>query len=487
MKYFNFIKTAKQKMQSTFLYALPAIVCFLSSCEPKVEVPEPSSGTADFSRYVAIGSSYSSGFADGALSRQGQLASFPNLLAGQMRLAGGAGTFNIPLLKGGRGVYPGDEYGPGTFNLTEPKFILVKKADCKGEVNILPERLPGYGDDELNLDDDAQRIYTPGAAYHHLGIPAMKIIHFTAGGYGYEQNFGNPIGFSPYFWRMAPEPLNLSSAYSYIKVSITDNSPVNPTFFTFELGMSDVLDYAINGGIGRVNSNYDEDITMENSFRDNLIFILDELLSLGAKGVIANIPDVTRFPFFTTIEYDALDLSAGKADTMNAMYASNPLVGAIFHEGEHNPFVVREDNVVRTIQPDEFVLLSVDVDSLKCMNLGAYIPIADEFILSEDEIQNVIIFTQKFNHIISEEAAKRNLPVVDLAGFMERIYKEITIEGIDLSAELGSGGFFSLDGLHPNDRGHALIANEFIRVINREYGARLPLLNITEFRGVLFP
>lgn len=452
----------------------------LSSCEPKVDTPEPSAGTADFTRYVAIGSSYSSGFADGALSKQGQLSSFPSLLVQQMRLVGGAATFNIPLLKGDKGTYPDENYGPGYYKLTLPRFILVKEADCKGEVNILPERIDTVGDDEIDLSDNSQRIFEPGKIFHHLGIPAMKSFHFNNPGYAKVYNHTVHLPFSPYFWRFAPEPLDFATVFSIELVA-------KPTFFTFELGMSDVLSYAIDGGTGRVGGSGNEDITPVARFTSALGQILDSLVSQGAKGVVANVPDITTFPYFTTIEFDALDLSAGKADSMNAMYASNSNVGSIFHEGEHNPFVIKEDGVIRTIKPTEFVLLGVDVDSLKCMNLGAYHPISDEFILSEEEIESIKTFTADYNDIIQSLANEHGFPVVDLSGFMNRIYNETTIEGIDFSAEFASGGFFSLDGLHPSDRGQALLANEFIKVINEEFGAQLPLLNITQYRGVLFP
>ena len=479
--------TSHISIRNSNIFLLSSFCFVLSSCEPKVNVPTPTSGNADFSRYVAIGSSYTAGFADGALSKEGQQAAFPSLLVRQMRLVGGADTFNIPLLKGSKGVYPGDNYAPGSFNLTDPKFILVKKEDCKGEVSILPERLPGLGDNELDINDESQRIYNAGDVYHNLGIPAMKLIHFTSSGYGDVANYGTTKAFSPYFWRIAPLPLFLSSMFSYLDASFTDNTSADPTFFTFELGMNDVLAYAIAGGIGRTNSDYDDDITSVSRFRTDFNLILEYLASLEIGGVIANIPDITTFPYFTTIEFDALDLDAAKADSMNKMYANNPNVGAVFHEGENNPFVIREDGVVRTIKPTEFVLLGVDVDSLKCMHLGSYIPISDEYILSETEIANIKSFTEEYNSVIREVAEAKGFSVVDLAGFMRKIYLETTIDGISLSAEFASGGFFSLDGLHPNDRGHALIANEFIKVINRSYGAQIPLLNITEFRGVLFP
>ena len=474
--------TTNPRNLTLLLLLLSYCIFFLPSCEPEVDTPEPSAGMADFSRYIALGNFFSSGFADGALSKQGQLASFPNILAQQMKLVDGADTFNIPLLKGDKGTFPDDSYGPAHYNLTLPRFILEKDTSCDGEIEILPERMDTIGDDEINLSDETQRIYEIGKNMHHLGIPAMKSFHVNSPGYANVGNYGTPRAFNPYFWRFAPDPVNSSTVFF---VAVT----ARPTFFTMELGMSDVLSYAIDGGIGIVDGSADEDITSVSRFEAALGQILDTLINRGATGLIATVPDVTTFPYFTTIEYDALDLTAGKADTMNDMYESNPNIGRIFHEGEHNPFVIKEDGVVRVINSDEFVLLGIDVDLLKCLDLGAYEPIGDEYILSKEEIENVVQYIANYNRIIKALAAERqqHLAIVDLAKFIDRIYQETTIDGIDLTAEFASGGFFSLDGLTPNDRGQALIANEFIKVINKEFGAKLPLINSTQYRGVLFP
>ena len=69
----------------------------LVSCKPKIDVPEPYNGSVDASKYVAIGNSITSGFADGALYYDGQMVSYPNLLAEQLKLIGG-GDFVQPLI-----------------------------------------------------------------------------------------------------------------------------------------------------------------------------------------------------------------------------------------------------------------------------------------------------------------------------------------------------------------------------------------------------
>ena len=73
------------KYLSKWVFA--ALILLTASCkeEEPVEIV-PSSGSANFSRYIAIGNSLTAGFADGGLYLSGQINSFPNILAGQMKL-----------------------------------------------------------------------------------------------------------------------------------------------------------------------------------------------------------------------------------------------------------------------------------------------------------------------------------------------------------------------------------------------------------------
>ena len=76
---------------------LAASVSLFVGCKPNLTVPSPSKGEIDPTRYVSIGNSITSGFADGALYYQGQLVSFPNLIAQQLKAVGG-GSFTQPLM-----------------------------------------------------------------------------------------------------------------------------------------------------------------------------------------------------------------------------------------------------------------------------------------------------------------------------------------------------------------------------------------------------
>src|SRR5690606_35878191 len=78
------------------LYIISGLLLFISACAPTLEEFQPEKGTADFSKFIAVGNSLTSGYADGGLYLAGQKVAFPNLMAEQFKAVGG-GTFNSPL------------------------------------------------------------------------------------------------------------------------------------------------------------------------------------------------------------------------------------------------------------------------------------------------------------------------------------------------------------------------------------------------------
>ena len=82
------------------LVSLTFMACTNDDTDTTGEAPV-TSGTADFSKYVALGDSFAAGFSDGALFKKGQENSYPNLLAQQFAAAGG-GVCGAAFLFGSR-------------------------------------------------------------------------------------------------------------------------------------------------------------------------------------------------------------------------------------------------------------------------------------------------------------------------------------------------------------------------------------------------
>ena len=113
------------KTQLTYLL-LAAIV--LTGC--KKDPAELDLGDVDASRYVAIGTDGTAGYADDALYYDGQVNSYANILAGQLTTADVI-DFNQPLA-------PETSVG---INLNgDAELQLGYKTDCKDTVSLSPVR-----------------------------------------------------------------------------------------------------------------------------------------------------------------------------------------------------------------------------------------------------------------------------------------------------------------------------------------------------------
>jgi len=207
----------------------------------------------------------------------------------------------------------------------------------------------------------------------------------------------------------------------------------------------------------------------------------------GAKGVLATIPDVSEMPYFTTIPWNGLTLDAASNTTLNSIY--NPL-GYYFSVGS-NPFMIVDSTAnafaVRQILSTELLTLSLPLDSVKCNQMGVLFPIRDEFVLDEGELQYLRGVIAEYNQIIRDLAAEYNLAVVNVNDFSKNLQTGFVYNGVTMSSKFVSGGAYSLDGIHFNAKGNALLANEFIKSINSKYKSRIPQVDANAFNSTLFP
>ena len=182
---------------------------------PGPEDPDPisySSGSADFSNYVALGNSLTAGYSDAALFIDGQTASFPNMLAGSFMEAGG-GNFNIPFMADNLGGMT-LQGNPGAGN----RLILDFST---GSPRPIP--VSGQGTTEI--------LNALSGSFNNMGVPGAKSFHLVAPGYG--NAAGVAVGLAnPYYARFA------SSASATV---LGDAVAQGPTFFTLWLGNNDLL------------------------------------------------------------------------------------------------------------------------------------------------------------------------------------------------------------------------------------------------------
>ena len=428
------------------LYAL--IILVVISCKPKYEKPEVSKGEIDPTRFIMIGGAHTSGYMNDALYYEGQRNSLAALISNQLSLVGG-NLIRQPFVNG-------NSVGIGLTGLAQLK--LGYKTDCKGITSLSPVRASSVGDISIFNDN----LYSSTNKFGNYGVPGLKLMQVASANYAQSNS---------YFARMAS-----SSSASVLE----DVSASNPTFFSSFLGIEDVLDYAKSGGtINNLPSVGDFEIAYTN--------LIQQLTANGAKGAIATIPDVTEMPYFTTIPWNGLTLDAANNTTLNSFYNQ---LGYYFTVGS-NPFMIVDSTAnplgVRQILSNELLLLSLPLDSVKCYQMGTLFPIRDEFVLDQTEIQTLRTKISQYNNIIISLANQNNLALVRVDEFCSTLKTGFVYNGVSMSAKFVSGGAYSLDGIHFNSKGNALLANEFLKSINLKFKSRIPLLNANAYDATLFP
>ncbi|UPT71814.1 MAG: G-D-S-L family lipolytic protein [Flavobacterium sp. JAD_PAG50586_2] len=471
------------------LVSLTLVAC--SSDDEAVVNPDSSdglpltAGSADFSKYVALGDSFAAGFSDNALFIEGQKGAYPNILAQQFALVGG-GEFTTPLMADNVGGF----LGSSTYF---PRLYLAPPTTPGGSPSPSSVALPPYS------QTSSTTFASLGSTFNNMGIPGAKVTHLLAAGYG--SSAGNP-----YFARFASNPAT---------TVLADALAQNPTFFSLWIGGNDVLGYATSGGLNPA------DITAPSTFDTAYNTLASQLAAGGRKGVVANLPYVSTLPYFTTVPYNPVPLDAATAAQLNAGYTtynngllfaqSNGLLSAAevaqrtisFSASSTNKVVIVDEyltNLTGFGIPSYRQATSEDLIVLSARNFigttvggnplqvnGISVPLADQWVLSKNEIEEVRIATDAYNQTIQTAATNNDLAFVDAKAIMTQLSTVgITANNFTLNSTYVTGGAFSLDGVHPSPRGYALIANEFLKSINTKYGSNIKGVSFADYR-IMFP
>jgi lysophospholipase L1-like esterase len=500
-------------MKNKFILVAALAIGF-AGCEPEFENEVNAaytSGEADFTRYVAVGNSLTAGYMDGTVSRVGQTYSYPNLLAQQFALVGG-GAFTQP-------SFAEDINNLGGFAGSAGSTRLVIDA-AQGR----PE--PIAGTSTITLTPQAK-------AYNNMGVPGAKSFHLGIAGYG---------ALNPYFARHATTPTAtvLGDAMTKNPTFFTNWIGSNDVLAYATAGgaqadgVTPAADHNATGNLNPATYGFN-DITNSGVFNNVYTNIINTLTINGAKGVVCTIPSVTSIPYFTTVPFNPLPAEATSSNpTAIGLYQFlaavsggriSPLSTAA---GTKNPVLIRDESLTDigpTIQaaaastpfaPFAASLgalygkarhtTSADLVVLPASSIigqpnpagtapfnvnGVTLPLANKWVLTATEKARVAAATTAYNNSIVAIAATKNLAVADMNAVMNKLITGLQIETNSIyTANYFSGSgtegqvLFSLDGVHPNARGYAVIANEIIKTINAKYKSILPLHNPTYFPGI---
>jgi hypothetical protein len=455
-----------KKLLSNLLVII--IVSIIAGCQDRSDIssPPPQSGSVDFTRYVAIGNSITAGYQSSALYQDAQKYSFGNLIAQQVNT-----SYAIPYIS-----------NPGLGGQLYVHSFSSTGADIR--------QLPSTGA-PLNLNYPVP--------YNNLGVPGAVLWDVL--------NAKSSTTCASYLLSSSPTP---NPFFDIVLRPSTGRGTqfeqarlLHPTFITLWIGNNDVLGYATSGGYAPSTP------TDINAFQALYSQLGDSIASLGAKVVVANIPDVTNIPFFTTV---------GPLMAVEIPWSTVKLLGSpgLFYQ-KHSVTLPDQTTFTDSLHLATFQVLitltgqsyasligtptgkwytdnhypglPAGIDTTKPFGLHPQNPWPDALILDPSEIQTAETATNAFNQTISSVALAKGFGLVDINNVFKNIFfASITsgggmFYGVELSTMFISGGLFSLDGVHPTSRGQGLLANEFLKVINSKFGSNFPLLNLGNLPG----
>ncbi|QDW23751.1 G-D-S-L family lipolytic protein [Pedobacter sp. KBS0701] len=418
-----------------------AAILFTAACKPEIETPAgTSAGQANFSKYIAVGNSLTSGYADGGLYLEGQKVAYPNLIAVKMSSVGG-GAFTSPFFT--------EEHsnGSGYISLT-------------ALVNGTPTLTPVI--DKLAIRDAAKHLDKYSGEIQNLGIPGMRVDLAFAPAFS---------AANPFFERLLTDAqVGTTSYFQYVQTK-------NHTFFSLWLGNNDVLGYALNGAV-TVATDPTTTLTDKVTFSSLYANFLNALTAGGQKGIVGTIPDVTAVPYFNTVTVAAL---------LNAAKAINPAAAAIYIQtGVGTVRPATAEDLIRLPFQSEGIFGKPNSSGIP-YGLHPLNPIENKWVLDKDEVIKVKDYVTSYNSSIKSLATSKGLAIADTYAYFNQVKTGINVQGVGINASFITGGAFSLDGIHLTPRGNAVIANVFIDAINAKYGSTVPNIDITQYRGVKFP
>jgi lysophospholipase L1-like esterase len=528
-------------MKNKYIF-LSALAIAFASCEPKFDSPideSYSKGDADFSSYVAIGNSLTAGYMDGTVSKGSQANSYPNILAAGFAKAGG-GAFTQPSFEEDYNNLGGFSFLPNSTRLVidasqgrpEPiagtsTITLTPQTKAHNNMGVPGAKLfhllaPGYG----NIAGVATGAANPYFA-RHATSPTATV-------------FGDALTKTPTFftnWIGNNDILSYATSggtKSDGSPAADNNSPanINPATYngsdiTNNNVFAGIYNFLINGGTNPLTGQTGQ----------------PGLTTNGAKGVVCTIPSVTSIPYFTRVPYNALPAEAtssnaqaiglynflaavtggrisplstapgsknpvlmndvdltdlgpqisGAAATIPSLAPFASALGALYGKARHatanDLIVLTASGIIGQANPAGTAPFNVN---------GVTLPLANKWVLSANEKAKVASATAAYNASIiaianakNTAAGKTVVAVADMNAILNQLVSGLRVEnGSIYTANYFSGSategqvLFSLDGVHPNARGYAVIANEITKVINSAFKANIPLVNASYYPGI---
>ncbi|RAV98097.1 SGNH/GDSL hydrolase family protein [Pseudochryseolinea flava] len=501
------------------------------NCAPDTSCEDAEAGTANFTKFVVLGNSYTAGFQAGALFTKGQQNSLGAIVANQLKCVNTELVFNQPdinsvngynlqssapptLILGRLFLFDPDGSGPRT-PAPAAAGMPATATTCPSAVNTPASPAP------YNTADLPAPYAGDKAKLNNFSVPLIQL------GQALIKETGGPSTANPYY---NPLYARFASNPGSSKL-IEDALGAAGSFYLVWLGFDDVLLYAATGADGTYPMTGSEDFA---GYYSQMISSM-----LGAnpifKGVVGNIPDFTSLPYFYTVAWNQITLDATTAGALKTNLADKyngfltlMVANGIISEEEKtkrtlnyvagkNPILLTDETLTdlstymtgeaaalapyararQTTAQDLVPLAAGSVLGTCYMNspnavFGVSFPVADKYILIPSETQAILARTADFNAAINAavEDSDGRLTVADVRSTYNAFVaaKGAIQDNVYMTPNFAPPtGIFSEDGLHPNSRGYAFTANIFIDAINAKFGSSIPKAKLGNYGITALP
>jgi lysophospholipase L1-like esterase len=379
----------------------------------------PAMAQADFTMYVSLGDSVTAGFASGSLMDWYQDRSYPAKIA---ELEAGT-NFEQPLVS-----------QPGIGPILELVHLVPSPV-------IMPVGLiPG-----LPVNAAFPR------HYNNLGITGATLADMilTTGDINnlLQGNFDNVM-----FDLVLRDGTTTALEQAIV---------LQPTFLTMWIGSNDVLGAVLAGT--PIDGITMTPVEIWGPLYNNAVGAL--ATNTPADIVLINLPYPTAIPFATSVP----------------PYVEIPQVGRWYLMADTGPLT---DNDLVTLAAGPLIAQGYGLPGGPPLpdNIDPFTQ-TPGVVLREAEVDFINGRIDTLNGIIADAAGTFGASVFDANDLFADIAsgeKVLNFGGVTLNSGFLQGGIFSYDGIHPQNIGSALIANELIQFINAEFGNDLPLVDMGE-------
>ncbi|MBC6401749.1 MAG: hypothetical protein GDA37_12220 [Ekhidna sp.] len=499
-----------------------------------IETPKPgSAGSLDFSNYISIGNSIAAGFADYALYTESQENSFPNLLAGQFAMVDANVVFNQPDINSANGF--NSAFSTVANNViagrTELSLSLLASVPTTGEL------ITDFTGDKSTLNNFA----VPGLRLANLETAGYGVRNAYFKRFADDPSTSSVLGdalevdrsfFS--FW------LGSNDCLVYARSGGQGEAPL-VTYDEMAFGK------ALSSALGKLTANKTHGVVLDISPIVTLPFFqavtwdaieLDNATATrlntsleavnGAIKAAAGFTDTNERLISYTAGANPILVHDEELDDLGPFFDNLVTAGQLTME-QRASLVPYEQS--RPLVKGELVLLSAaallnteaDGDNTERNTpIGIVIPLGfsfmnpansngDRYFLNTEEQSNIVTARATYNRVISATVNELNNNGADIAlvtiqpslvdvlgldvatatklllptGSADGV-QGIDIEGITLTPDFSPNGVFSTDGIHPNSRGHGIVANLIIDAINARWGSSIPKIDVLSLRGTIF-